>query len=57
MIDRDDPRHRIQLRFVHKGFTPKATAEQEGHVRSIVTSLIDAVANGTSCRSSPRRSR
>lgn len=44
MIDQDDPRHRVQRRFVSKGFTPKAIADKEEHVRSIVTALLDAIA-------------
>lgn len=47
MINKDDPEHKAQKRAVYKGFTPKAVAEKEAHIRSIVTSLIDAVeANG-----------
>jgi cholest-4-en-3-one 26-monooxygenase len=43
MISQDDPQHKAQKRFVNKGFTPKAVSGKEDHVRSIVTSLIDAV--------------
>lgn len=49
MIDRDDPRHRIQRRFVSKGFTPKVIAAKEAHVRSIARSLVDAVAPRGEC--------
>lgn len=43
MINKDDPQHKAQRRAVYKAFTPRAVAEQEGHIRSIVTSLIDAI--------------
>jgi len=49
MIDQDDPRHRIQRRFVYKGFTPKAVAAKEAHVRSIARSLVAAVAPRGEC--------
>ncbi len=49
MIDRDDPRHRVQRRFVAQGFTPKAVAAKEEHVRSIAGSLLDAVAPRGRC--------
>ncbi|MGZ4800148.1 MAG: cytochrome P450 [Acidimicrobiia bacterium] len=49
MIDHDDPRHKGQRRFVYKGFTPRALAEKEDHARSIVGSLIDAVAGKGEC--------
>jgi cholest-4-en-3-one 26-monooxygenase len=49
MIDQDDPRHRIQRRFVYKGFTPKAVVAQEAHVRSVTRSLVDAVAARGEC--------
>ena len=49
MIDRDDPRHRAQRRFVSKGFTPKAVADKETHARDITRSLIDAVETKGGC--------
>jgi len=49
MINLDDPRHKAQKRAVYKGFTPKAVAEKEAHIRSICTSLIDAVIDRGGC--------
>ncbi len=49
MISQDDPQHKAQKRYVMKGFTPKAVAAKEDHVRSIVTTLIDNVAPAGAC--------
>lgn len=49
MINLDDPQHRAQKHAVYKGFTPKAVAAKEAHIRSICTSLIDAVIDRGEC--------
>jgi cytochrome P450 family 142 subfamily A polypeptide 1 len=49
MIDSDDPRHARQRRLVYRGFTPRRVAEHEGHLREIVTALLDAVVEHGRC--------
>lgn len=44
MINMDDPRHQEQRRRVSGWFTPRAVRGHEGHVRGIVTGILDAVA-------------
>jgi cytochrome P450 family 142 subfamily A polypeptide 1 len=49
MIDQDDPRHKMQRRFVAQGFTPSAIKAKEEHVRSICRSLIDGLIDRGGC--------
>lgn len=43
MVNVDDPQHRYQRRLVSGQFTPRAMREHEGHVRAVVTEILDAV--------------
>lgn len=49
MIDRDDPRHRIQRKFVAQWFTPAAIRAKERHVRSITREIIASVRARDEC--------
>lgn len=42
MIDRDDPRHRLQRRFVQPVFAPKLIRARERHIREISRELVRA---------------
>jgi cytochrome P450 family 142 subfamily A polypeptide 1 len=44
MINLDDPAHQEQRRLVSRRFTPRAMRGHEGHVRGVVTAILDAVA-------------
>jgi cytochrome P450 family 142 subfamily A polypeptide 1 len=43
MINMDDPQHQDQRRLVFRRFTPRAMRGHEGHVREVVTEILDAV--------------
>ncbi len=43
MIGIDDPLHARRRNLVSRRFTPRAVSQWEGHVRSVVTALLDAV--------------
>jgi len=43
MVNMDDPQHREQRRLVSRRFTPRAMRGHEGHVRGVVTEILDAV--------------
>jgi cholest-4-en-3-one 26-monooxygenase len=43
MINMDDPQHQYQRRLVSRRFTPGAMRGHEGHVREVVTEILDAV--------------
>ena len=43
MVNLDDPQHRDQRRLVSRQFGPRAMREHEGHVRGVVTEILDAV--------------
>jgi cytochrome P450 len=45
MIVTDPPRHVRLRRLVNKGFTPRAVAAMEGHIREITTNIIDDIAD------------
>jgi len=49
MIVTDPPRHVRLRRLVNKGFTPRAVAAMEGHIREITAGIIDDVASRNSC--------
>jgi cholest-4-en-3-one 26-monooxygenase len=44
LIGLDDPQHHRRRNLVARRFTPRAVSAWEGHVRSVVTELLDAVA-------------
>jgi cytochrome P450 family 142 subfamily A polypeptide 1 len=44
MINLDDPLHQAQRNLVARRFTPRAVRSHEGHVREVVTEILDAVA-------------
>ena len=44
LITMDPPRHVKLRRLVNKGFTPRAVAEMEPHIRQITTTIIDRIA-------------
>ena len=49
MINRDDPEHQQQRMLVARQFTPRAVKQLEDKIRSVVTELIDAVAQEGRC--------
>jgi cytochrome P450 len=46
MVNMDPPRHTRYRALVSKGFTPRTIQRLEGHVREVVTELIDGFAAG-----------
>lgn len=42
IIGLDDPHHSMRRNLVARRFTPKAAADQETHIRQVVTGLLDA---------------
>lgn len=46
MIAQDDPRHLEQRRLVNRGFTPRAVRDHEPWLRTTITELVDAFADG-----------
>jgi len=44
MINNDDPLHNLKRRLISPRFTPRAVRQHEGHVRRLVSGLIDSVA-------------
>lgn len=49
MIDSDDPAHAQMRKCLNGRFTPKAVAEHEAEVRSVIGKLLDAVADKGRC--------
>ena len=49
MINRDDPEHQQQRMLVARQFTPRAVRQLEDRIRSVVTDLIDSVAQKERC--------
>lgn len=49
LITMDPPRHVKLRRLVNKGFTPRAVAAMEGHIRAITKELLDDISEKDSC--------
>ncbi len=49
LITMDPPRHVRLRRLVNKGFTPRAVAAMEAHIREITTEILDGIADRRSC--------
>jgi cytochrome P450 len=49
LITMDPPRHVRLRRLVNKGFTPRAVAAMELHIRGIVTEILDDIAEKRQC--------
>lgn len=49
LITMDPPRHVRLRRLVNKGFTPRAVAAMEDHIREIVTEILDDIAARGRC--------
>ena len=49
LITMDPPRHVRLRRLVNKGFTPRAVAAMEGHIREIATGILDDVCTRDTC--------
>lgn len=49
MIMTDPPRHTLLRKLVNRGFTPKAVAGLEPHIREIVTGILDEVVEKGEC--------
>lgn len=49
MINKDDPEHQEQRKIVNRRFTPRAVRDHEGHVRDLVTQIIDGVIGDGGC--------
>jgi cytochrome P450 len=49
MIMTDPPRHTLLRKLVNKGFTPRAVARMEPHIRAICTKIIDDVIERGEC--------
>src|SRR5207237_2939174 len=49
IITMDPPRHVKMRRLVNKGFTPRAVNAMEPRIRAITNSILDRIADRTSC--------
>ena len=49
LITTDPPRHVRLRRLVNKGFTPRAVAAMEGHIREIVSEVLDDISPKGRC--------
>ena len=49
LVDMDPPQHHLHRKIVSSGFTPRAIAALEDHVRSVCDDVIDAVCERGEC--------